>query len=110
MDEFYAAAYDTLNSLRTVADSIKYFVTDPEIGASLKNTIIRCDHISSDLSHITDQLQSSNLVELLNRIDHIAAMTEEIVQTNKPQLNDLLTNITKVSRQLRNLPSPPTVF
>lgn len=100
MEQFYNTAYDVLESLRIVADSIKYFITDPEISTSLKNTIVRFDQISADFQRITGQLQSVDLVQLFNRVDHIALMVEEMARTNQPQINELIANITKVSAQL----------
>ena len=100
MDQFYATAYDVLESLKTVADSIKNFINDPEISTSLKNSLVRLDHITTDVGKITDQLQNLNLVELFNRVNNIAIMVERMAQTNEPQLNEFMTTITKVSAQL----------
>jgi phospholipid/cholesterol/gamma-HCH transport system substrate-binding protein len=100
MEQFYATAYDVLESLRTVADSIKYFITDPEIASSLKNTLVRLDMITADVNKMTSQLQSINMVELFNRINNIAVMVERMAQTNEPRLNEFMTNITQVTTQL----------
>jgi phospholipid/cholesterol/gamma-HCH transport system substrate-binding protein len=100
MEQFYATAFDVLDSLRTVAESLKAFVTDPEVTASLKNTVSRLDNITAALSDITGQLQQIDMVQLFGRISHITDMLERIVETNDSQLNEFVSNITKISVQL----------
>lgn len=100
MEQFYATAFDVLDSLRTVAESLKAFVTDPEVTASLRNTVSRLDTITAALSDITGQLRQIDMVQLFDRISHIAVMLEKIVETNDSQLNEFVSNITKISVQL----------
>ncbi len=100
MEQFYANAFDLLESLRTVADSIKYFVGDPEITSSLKSTVLKLDKITSDLSNITGQLDGIDMVGLFNRLNSISIMVERMAKNNEPQLNEFMVNITKVSAQL----------
>jgi phospholipid/cholesterol/gamma-HCH transport system substrate-binding protein len=100
MEQFYATAYDILNSLQTVAFSLKNFVADPEITSSLRNTVTRMDKISAELAEITAQFHNINLAETFGRINHIAMMMESLTETNGPKLNELVSNITGVSSQL----------
>ncbi|HBF39818.1 MAG TPA: hypothetical protein DDW50_21210 [Firmicutes bacterium] len=100
MEQFYATAYDVLESLQTVAYSLKSFIADPEINNSLRSTVTRMDKISADLSEITDQFHNINGTELFDRVNHIAGMLQTITETNGPKVNELVGNITEVSSQL----------
>ncbi len=100
MEQFYATTYDVLDSLRTVAYSLKDFIADPEISNSLRNTVTRMDKISAELGEITAQFHNINLAELFGRINHIAIMLESITETNGPKFNELVSNITNISSQL----------
>jgi phospholipid/cholesterol/gamma-HCH transport system substrate-binding protein len=100
MEQFYATAFEVLDSLRTVAYSIKNFIADPEVTNSLRNTLARMDQITIDLGEITAQMHNLNIAQLFDRINHIVVMVERIAATNEPQLNDLVSNISQVTSQL----------
>jgi phospholipid/cholesterol/gamma-HCH transport system substrate-binding protein len=72
MEQFYATAYEVLDSLRAVTFSLKSLITDPEVTNSLKNTFANIENISSDLEKITGQLQSIDIVQLFTRLNNIA--------------------------------------
>lgn len=100
MDEFYSTTYEVLASLKSIADNVSQFTNDPAVTESLKKSLARMDQITADIAGVTRKLSRFDLDRVLARIDNVTVIAERIMETNEPQINELVGNITVASAQL----------
>jgi len=100
MEQFSAIAYDVLYSLEQITDSIKEITDNQAVMGSLKESLIRLNAITANIEQVTSQFKQIDLAQLFDKLDHTAAIVEQLAVNNQPQINKLILDITQASVQL----------
>ena len=100
MDQFYNTAYEVIASLQQITDSIRGLTENPEVIESLRQSLVRLDTITKDISHISGQLEQLDYPGLVRRMDNTMLIVERLAAANEPRINTLIENISLASVQL----------
>lgn len=100
MDQFYNTAYEVVASLQQITDAIRGLTANPEVIESLRQSLIRLNTITKDISRISSQLEQFDYAGLFQRMENTMLIVERLAATNEPRINELIENVSLASVQL----------
>lgn len=100
MDQFYNTAYEVIASLEQITEAIRGLTANPEVIESLRQSLVRLDTITKDISRISGQLEQIDYAGLFRRMENTLLIVERLAATSEPRINTLIENIGLASVQL----------
>lgn len=102
MDEFYATAYQVIDSIREITDSVKLLTNEQSI-AYLNNSIARIDRITANLDQLTNGPETRELIQNLTSAASYLAQASNTANRFLTQLDANGATVVDLQRTLANV-------